>query len=493
MPMSRLPVSRLPVSRLRSSLRAAMLATTLLTATVAGTVLPLLPAHAEVPMQGYADLVAQVSPAVVFIEVTSQSKEPPQGIAGTPLEEFLRRFGEMNPQFRMPGTPDQAPVQHGLGSGFLISKDGIVVTNNHVVENATAMNVKLEDGREFKAEVVGTDPMTDIAVIRLKEARDLPFVELGDSGTLRVGDAVVAVGNPFGLGGTVTSGIVSAMGRNINSGPYDDYIQTDAAINRGNSGGPLFDTSGKVVGMNTAIFSPSGGSVGIGFSIPANTIRDVVAQLQDKGAVSRGWLGVTIQPMTPDIARAMGLEGHDGALVAEVQSSSPADAAGILAGDVIIKVNRQPVTDKAGLPRLIAAIPSGQKATLALLREGKEREVSVTIGELSPDKVAQAGAAQKDLGAPLGVEVEPLTPQLSRQLGVSAGEPGVVVTSVDPAGPNADRLTAGDVIQEAAGKTVASARDLASAVSASRGKGVLLLKVLRQGNPIYVGAEVASS
>nr|RDS96866.1 DegQ family serine endoprotease [Cereibacter sphaeroides f. sp. denitrificans] len=483
----------MPMPTPRSSLKAVLIASTLITAGVAGTTLPPTAARAEVPMQGYADLVARVSPAVVFIEVTAKSKEPTP-MAGSPLEEFLRRFGEIDPQFRMPEAPEGGQVMHGLGSGFLISQDGVIVTNNHVVENATDMKVKLEDGREFKAEVVGTDPMTDIAVIRLKDARDLPFVELGDSEKLRVGDAVVAVGNPFGLGGTVTSGIVSAMGRNINSGPYDDYIQTDAAINRGNSGGPLFDTEGKVVGMNTAIFSPSGGSVGIGFSIPANTVKDVVAQLQEKGSVSRGWLGVTVQGMTPEIAQAMGLEGRDGALVAEVQQGSPADEGGLESGDVITAVNGQELTERASLPRLIAAIPNGEKARLTVQRDGREQEITVTIGELTPDR-AQVAAAEspEGLGGPLGIEVQPLEPALARQLGLPEGASGVVVTAVDPSGPNADRLAPGDVIQEAAGRPVETPRDLASAMREARGKGVMLMKVLRQGNPVYVGAEVTAS
>ncbi len=480
----------MPMPLLRSSLKAAMLATTLLATGVAGLAVTVPPAQAEVPMQGYADLVAQVSPAVVFIEVTAQSQAP-SGRAGNPLEEFLRRFGEVNPQFRLPEQPEGGQVMHGLGSGFLISKDGVVVTNNHVVENATDMRVKLEDGREYQAELVGSDPMTDIAVIRLKGAKDLPFVEFGDSEALRVGDAVVAVGNPFGLGGTVTSGIVSAMGRNINSGPYDDYIQTDAAINRGNSGGPLFDTTGRVVGMNTAIFSPTGGSVGIGFSIPANTVRDVVAQLQQSGRVARGWLGVTIQPMTPDIALALGLPGQDGALVAQVQPDSPAEAAGIASGDVISAVNGKPVTGRSSLPRLIAAIPDGERATLTVVRDGAERKLSVTIGALSPERVAAAPSeAPSGLAAPLGVDIEPLAPRLARQLGLPPDLSGVVITAVDPSGPNADRLGPGDVIAEAGGRPIATPRDLAAALREAQGRGVVLLKVIRDGDPVYVGAEV---
>lgn len=473
----------------RSPLKAALLASAIATAGITSAA-PVLAA----PFEGYADLVEQVSPAVVFIEVTAKSSRPAGPAAGSQMEEFLRRFGEANPQFRMPEAPQNEGVMRGLGSGFLISKDGVIVTNNHVVADATSMKVKLQDGREYTAELVGTDPMTDIAVIRLKDAKDLPFVELDAANDLRVGDAVVAVGNPFGLGGTVTSGIVSAVGRNINSGPYDDYIQTDAAINRGNSGGPLFDTEGAVVGMNTAIFSPSGGSVGIGFSIPASTIKTVVAQLQEKGSVSRGWLGVEIQTMTPDLAQALGLDTPEGALVAAVQPDGPASASDLRSGDVITAVNGTRVTDRNGLPLLIAALPAGDTAELAVLRDGSERTIEVKIGELSPEKLQTAAASDSadTSSAPLGVTVEPLVPELAQQLGVSPETRGVVISAVAPDSPNADRLTAGDVIEEVAGEPVTSPQALATAIREAKGD-MVLLKLNRQGSALFIGAELSTS
>ncbi len=474
---------------IRSSLKAALLASTIATAGIT-TAAPVMAA----PFEGYADLVEQVSPAVVFIEVTAKSSEPEAPAAGSQREEFMRRFGELNPQFRMPEAPQNDGVTRGLGSGFLISKDGTIVTNNHVVENATSMKVKLQDGREYTAELVGSDPMTDIAVIRLKDAKDLPFVALDDANDLRVGDAVVAVGNPFGLGGTVTSGIVSAVGRNINAGPYDSYIQTDAAINRGNSGGPLFNTDGAVVGMNTAIFSPSGGSVGIGFSIPSATIMNVVSQLQETGTVSRGWLGVQVQKITPELVQALGLKSQDGALVAEVQPDSPASATDLQSGDVITAVNGTAVTDKSGLPTLIAAIQAGETAKLTVLRAGSDLSIDVKIGQLSPEEPQMASVRNDDdtPSARLGVTVEPLVPELAKQLGMSPETKGVVISDVASDSPNADRLSAGDVIEEVAGRPVTTPQELALAVRDAK-DGILLLKLNRQGSVVFVGAEVATS
>ena len=474
---------------IRSSLKAVLLASTIATAGITAAA-PVLAA----PFEGYADLVEQVSPAVVFIEVTAKSSEPEGPPAGSQMEELMRRFGEMNPQFRMPEAPQNEGVKRGLGSGFLISKDGMIVTNNHVVANATSMKVKLQDGREFTAELVGSDPMTDIAVIQLKDAKDMPFVTLDGANDLRVGDAVVAVGNPFGLGGTVTSGIVSAVGRNINAGPYDSYIQTDAAINRGNSGGPLFNTDGEVVGMNTAIFSPSGGSVGIGFSIPSATITSVVAQLQETGTVSRGWLGVQIQKMTPELAKALGLASQDGALVAAVQPDSPASVTDLQSGDVISAVNGLAVTEKNGLPMLIAAIPAGETARLTVLRAGSDLSIDVKIGELSAEKLQMASVndGADTSSAPLGVTVEPLAPELAQRLGVSPETKGVVISDVAPDSPNADRLSAGDVIEEVAGKPVTSPQELALAIRDAK-DGVVLLKLNRKGAAVFVGAEVATS
>lgn len=469
---------------LRRSLKAALLATTLGVATLGGSAV--VPAWAGVPTDGYADLVAKVLPSVVFIEVTEkpdlQAADRSDGPVN-PFDEFMKRFGQPNPGFGQPDAPDQGPVR-ALGSGFIISDKGEIVTNNHVVEGAASIRVRLDDGRAFTAHVVGTDPLTDIALIQLDNAEKLPVAKLSTADNLRVGDAVVAVGNPYGLGGTVTSGIVSAMGRNINSGPYDNYIQTDAAINKGNSGGPLFSTDGEVVGMNTAIFSPSGGSVGIGFSVPAQTISDVITQLRATGTVSRGWLGVSIQPVTEELAQALGLPGPVGAIVAEVLPDSPAQVAGLKSGDVILSVNDTKVEAKRGLPTLIAAIPTGKAARLAVLRSGDEMQLEVTIGTLTPEKLQNASATVDEnapLETPLGVTVAPL----------DTG--GVVVSAVDPASPNADRILPGDVITEVAGKPVNSTAALLAAIKGETGKTTLLLKLTREGKPLFVGAAIATS
>ncbi|MXU64621.1 DegQ family serine endoprotease [Oceanomicrobium pacificus] len=481
------------IPTLTKSVRALAVASALgLTALTSTTAIP---AYAHVPEGGYADLVEQVSPAVVFIEVTSTKPTPAAGRAipdlpfppGSPFEEFFRQFG--NPGM---GQPQQPAPARGLGSGYIISDTGEIVTNNHVVEGATELKVTLEDGRVFEATLVGSDPMTDIALLQIEGAEDLPTVPFGDSDELRVGDAVVAVGNPFGLGGTVTSGIVSALGRNINSGPYDSYIQTDAAINRGNSGGPLFNEDGEVVGMNTAIFSPSGGSVGIGFSIPAKTVQGIVDQLRDTGTVERGWLGVQIQTVTPDLAGAMGLDTARGALVSDVQPDSPALKAKLKSGDLIVAVDGQPVEEMSDLPGLIAAIRAGTTAELTIIRNGEEMVLPVEIGKLA---AAESGApAQVEpASSPLGITVEPLTADLARQMGLDEDTSGVLVASVAPDGPNAGKLLPGDVIEEAYGKPVTSPADLAAAIKSADAQDKVLLRVNRGGNALYVGAEVAVS
>jgi serine protease Do len=489
-----------PFSR---NLRRMLMATTL-AATVA---LPfaVTPLRAEVPLTGYADLVQKVTPSVVFIEVTAKADpaEQPQSAQNSPdpFQEFMKRFGMPDQNFgQAPDqNPDQSPnggVMRGLGSGFIISSDGEIITNNHVVKGATAIKVTLDDGREYSAHVIGTDPMTDVALIKLDKASGLPVATLGDKDKLRVGDAVVAVGNPFGLGGTVTSGIVSALGRDIHSGPYDNFIQTDAAINKGNSGGPLFNAAGDVVGMNTAIYSPTGGSVGIGFSVPAKTIADVVAQLRDKGHVDRGWLGVMIQTVTPDLASALGLPSADGAIVASVQADSPASKAKLQSGDVIVAVNGTSVDKTHALPVLVAGIPSGDTAELAILRNGKAEKVSVTIGTLTPEKLQLASADATDLGgnavSPLGLTVQPMTPDIAQGLGLPADATGVVIDKVDAASDNADKLMSGDVIVEAAGKPVGSAEALRGAVAGAPQKSAVLLKVLRDGKPLFIGASIGT-
>jgi serine protease Do len=351
---------------------AAALATTSLVAISPTTAL-------AVPAGGYADLVETISPSVVFIEVTGKSAaagpemEMPEGMP----EELRKRFEQM-----MPGTKAQ-PVQ-GLGSGFIISKDGQIVTNNHVVEGADKVMVKLSDGREFEATVVGSDPMTDIALLKIKADVDLPAVTFGSSDAMRVGDEVVAMGNPFGLGGTVTTGIVSAKSRNINSGPYDDFIQTDAAINRGNSGGPLFNNAGEVIGVNTAILSPGGGSVGIGFSVPSDLVQNIVADLADDGTITRGWLGVQIRPMTQEVAEVLGYGTPKGAVIEAVGDDSPAKKAGLVKGDIILSFNGTAIEELRDLTRAVADTDPDATADVVVLHKGQEVTRAVTIGTLKP-------------------------------------------------------------------------------------------------------------
>ncbi|MDF1727262.1 MAG: trypsin-like peptidase domain-containing protein [Sulfitobacter sp.] len=360
--------SYLTKNTLTGLLTASMVSATALTMTA--------PAAFAVPPGGYADLVEQVSPAVVFIEVTAKSSNAqatlPEGIP----EELRRRFGD-----QMPGQ--QAPRQ-GLGSGFIISDEGQIVTNHHVVAGAEEVMVTLADGRKFEAQVVGSDPMTDIALIKIEADVDLPKVDFGETEGLRVGDEVVAVGNPFGLGGTVTSGIISALSRNINSGPFDDFIQTDAAINRGNSGGPLFNNEGDVIGVNTAIISPGGGSVGIGFAVPADLVQTIVTDLADDGMIARGWLGVNIRPMTEEVANVLGYEAPKGAVIEAVSPDSPAEEAGLRKDDIILSFGGIEIAELRDLTRAVATTTPEQSADVVVLRKGKEVTLDVTVGALKP-------------------------------------------------------------------------------------------------------------
>jgi len=357
-------------SLLTKTLPVAVAATLALTPVLAPT------AALAVPPGGYGDLVEEVAPAVVFIEVTAQRA------SGTALPENMpealrRQFGRQMPQEHPRG---------GLGSGFIISNDGQIVTNHHVVAGAQRVSVTLPDGRRFDAEVLGSDPATDIALLSIKADVDLPFVTFGNSEIMRVGDEVVAVGNPFGLSSTVTSGIISAKSRNINSGPYDEFIQTDAAINRGNSGGPLFNNDGDVIGVNTAIISPGGGSVGIGFAVPSDVVRDVVTDLARDGAVTRGWLGVSIRPMSDEVAQVLGFEQSQGAVVETVAEDSPAQQAGLERGDIILRLDDTPIDATGDLTRAVAAKTPEETARLKLLRRGTEITVDVTIGTLMPQE-----------------------------------------------------------------------------------------------------------
>jgi serine protease Do len=373
------------ITRIGSRAIAPVLATGIAFGTVAlsGAAPAFLPsaAAAAVPQGGYVALVERVAPAVVYIEVTRKPEARPAGLdrrlpEGSPLEEFMRRFG-------MPDggdTPHGAPGMTGVGTGFIISADGQIVTNAHVVEGAETISVTLSDGRKVDAQLVGADEATDIAVVRVSVSEPLPVVAFGALSDLRVGQDVVAIGNPFGLGNTVTSGIVSALGRDINSGPFDDYIQTDAAINKGNSGGPLFDAQGAVIGINTAIVSPTGGSVGIGFAVPSDTASRVVADLLDDGTVDRGWLGVQIQPVSDEVAAALGLDAAKGVLIAAVTGDTPAAAAGMERGDIVIRVDGAAVDAPRDLTRMIAGEAPGTEVRLSILRAGKPVDLTVTLG-----------------------------------------------------------------------------------------------------------------
>jgi serine protease Do len=431
----------------------------------------------------FADIVDRVSGAVVSVKVKlsevadsddEQDPEPRERPfpKGGPWDRFFKRFGFPNPDEEGPPQhPDHAMAQ---GSGFFISADGYVVTNNHVVERANEVTVTTVSGKTMPAKVIGVDPKTDLALLKVEGGNDYPFVSFADKPP-RVGDWVIAVGNPFGLGGTVTAGIVSARGRDIGSGPYDDFLQIDAPVNHGNSGGPTFDTSGRVVGVNTAIFSPSGGSVGIGFAIAADVVQTVVQQLKDHGAVSRGWLGVEIQPVTPDLADSLGVKADAGALVAKETPGSPAIDAGVKVGDVIEAVNGDQVADPRDLARRIAALGPKKIVSLTLTRDGKEQKVDVTLGDMPSDKalaaVAEApsdeNAASGGLGK-LGLELEP------------AKGGGVKIVSVEPDSPAAEHgLAAGDVIVDAGGQEVAKPADVSAALEGAKsaGRKSVLLRV----------------
>ncbi len=434
---------------------------------------------------GFADLVAKVKPAVISVRVKVDAGAEMMGSDGDmpfPPNSHMQRFFHY---FGMPdgeNAPDNQRRPHGhimtaRGSGFFITADGYAVTNNHVVDKAKAVEVTTEDGKTYDAKAVGTDPRTDLALIKVDGRSDFPYVKLAETAP-RIGDWVVAVGNPFGLGGTVTAGIVSARGRDIGSGPYDDFLQIDAPVNKGNSGGPTFDMEGNVIGVNTAIFSPSGGSIGIAFDIPAETVKTVVAQLKDKGMVSRGWIGVQIQPVTSDIAEGLGLKGTEGALVAEPQADSPAAKAGILSGDVITDVNGHAVKDAHDLARQIGSMTPGATAKLSVWRKGEEKSFSLTLGEVPKEREARAASPDFDAaGASL--------PKLGLSLApageiAGSGSEGVVVTEVDPDGLASEHgLKSGGVILEVGGTKVATAADVRKAVGEAQknGKHAVLMRV----------------
>ncbi len=452
---------------------------------------------------GFADVVEKVSPAVVSVRVTARL-EPAANDSDSfsfdfnmpgfdslpddhPLKRFFKEFrGERGPEFGPRGRRG-GPRPVSQGSGFFISDDGYLVTNNHVVEGGGAFTVVAHDGTEFEAKLIGTDPRTDLAVLKVDEKREFTYVAFAEDNKVRVGDWVVAVGNPFGLGGTVTAGIVSARGRDIGAGPYDDFLQIDAAVNRGNSGGPAFNLSGEVVGVNTAIFSPSGGNVGIAFAIPASVAKDVVSDLIDDGAVERGWLGVSIQPVTPDIADSLGLDGTDGALVSDAPDDGPAHGAGIGAGDVIISVNGGKVESPKDLAKKIGNIAPGSKVEIGLYRDGETETTTVELGTLpGVEKRASLTEPEKkdtDVVEGFGLTVAP----------ADDGK-GVVVTSVDRDGEAASRgVQIGDTIVTVNSEPVSSAEEIAEAVeeATDAGRKAVLFQLRRDDANRFVALPVA--
>lgn len=431
----------------------------------------------------FADLVERVSPAVVTVTVEERAAPErqvnPEDLP-EPFRDFFNQFGQGH-QFQ---TPHKAVA---MGSGFIIDRQGFIVTNNHVVDGARKITVKLPDGREFDAKLVGADEPTDVAVIKIKSDRPLPSVEFGDDHQVRVGDWVIAVGNPFGLSNTVTAGIISSIGRDVGNGPYTDYLQIDAPINRGNSGGPTFDLEGKVIGMNSMIFSPSGGSVGIGFAIPSSTIHEVVSQLENHGKVARGYLGVQIQSLTPEIAASVGAKESKGAIVASIVPGGPAARAGFKPGDLVLAVNGKSVEDSRDLTRRVATLLAGTKATFTLVRDGKTQTITATIGARKEEQVASNDAPATNssvgtTGEAMGLGLAAVTPDVRRAYNLDDHVAGVLVTRVDPESDAADKgIEPGDVLVSVANRTVRTPQDIKASVAGAQSQGRKSVLVLVEG------------
>jgi serine protease Do len=458
------------------------------------------PAHPAEPSgpQSFAPAVRSVKPAVISVRVKVNETAPDDGdtqdnepeekgpsFRRSPFDRFFREFG-------LPNAPDgRGRPHHALaqGSGFFISSDGYAVTNSHVVSDSASVEIQTDDEKTYTAKVVGTDPNTDVALLKIDGRSDFPYVAFAD-GVPQIGDWVFVVGNPYGLGGTVTAGIISARGRDIGSSPYDDFIQIDAPVNKGNSGGPAFDVSGRVVGVTTAIYSPSGGSVGIGFAIPAATAKAVVAELREHGTVTRGWIGIQIEPVTEEIASSLGLRKAEGALVDEPQPDGPAFKAGIKAGDVIQSVNGEAVTDSRSLAKMIAGIAPGETATIKLFREGGEKTVTLQIAKMPERRAAESKPNHDDRGAAtLGLTLAPAA-SIS-----GAGTPGVFITDVDPDGPAAEQgVHAGDIILEVSGKAVNHPSEVREALDTARSSGrrAILIRVKSGDAARYIAIPLAA-
>lgn len=465
------------------------------------------PAAARGAPESFADLAAQLLPSVVNISTTQLSKsrpsrgqgqerspDQPQVPPGSPFEEFFKDFFERGPQ------GDRPRRNNSLGSGFIIDPAGFIVTNNHVIAEADEVTVTLHDDTTLKAEIVGRDAKTDLAVLKVKTDRKLSAVKFGNSDITRVGDWVLAIGNPFGLGGTVTAGIVSARARDIQQGPYDDFLQTDASINKGNSGGPMFNLAGEVIGINTAIFSPSGGSVGIGFAIPVSLARPIIDQLRQYGKTRRGWLGVRIQQVSDEIAESLGLDKARGAMVASVSPNGPAEKAKIEPGDVVLNFDGKDVTEMKRLPRIVAETPIDKNVVVSLWRKGKEVKVNVVVEELNE---ADTASLQPDTGKgkegskatvdALGLGLAKLNPDLRDKYDIDAAVDGVVVTDVTADSPAAQKgMRAGDVIVEVAQEQVKEPKDVAEKVKKAKaaGRKSVLLLVDRQGDLRFVAIKL---
>ncbi|MSO75350.1 MAG: DegQ family serine endoprotease [Alphaproteobacteria bacterium] len=455
---------------------------------------------------GFADLAERASPAVVNISTTqvvrreeSTGPERPQFPPGSPFEEFFREFFD-----RQGRSNNNAPRRiQSLGSGFVVDPAGYIVTNNHVIKDADEIVVRFADETQLDAKIVGRDEKTDLAVLKVEPKKPLISLRFGDSDATRVGDWVIAIGNPFGLGGTVTAGIISARGRDINAGPYDDFLQTDASINRGNSGGPMLNLNGDVIGINTAIFSPSGGSVGIGFAVPAALAKSVVEQLKTSGKVRRGWLGVRIQSVNDEIAESLGLkDGGRGALVASVTGGGPAEKAGIEAGDVVLSFDGKSIGKMQRLPRVVGDTAVGAKVPVEVWRKGQSKKITVTVGELPEDeKLAAAparGGDRRDQGtsseiADLGLSLANLSAELRTRFELAANAKGVVVTDVKAGGPAAEKgLRVGDLVVEVNQEEVKNAADVMARVKAARdgGRKTVLLLVDRKGDLSFLAVGI---
>ncbi len=481
-----------------SALRRAALAAALVLA------LPAAAARAQAGPPDFADLAERLVPSVVSISTSQevQAGGAPRTPPGSPFEEFFREYferrGEQPPQRNRP-----MPRANSLGSGFVVDADGFIVTNNHVIADASEITVTFADGESLPATLVGRDPKTDIAVLKVDPPEPLAAAAWGDSDTARVGNWTIAIGNPFGLGNTVTAGIVSARARDINAGPFDDFIQTDASINRGNSGGPLFDMDGAVIGVNTAIYSPSGGSVGIGFSVPSNLARNVVLQLREFGETRRGWLGVRIQTVTDDLAESLGLDSSSGALVASVSEGSPAADAGVEVGDVILTFDGKAVETMRRLPRIVAETEIGREVEVALWRDGERVLVGVTVGRLEEGelRVAAAPAAPEEQEPEqtvrevpeLGLTLSALTDDVRAEFEIGDEKNGVMVIDVDSASAAAEKgLQPGDIIVEVGQEEVDSPAEVASRIAAHLGeeKNTVLLLLDRQGDLQFVAVRI---